>query len=75
MEREFTEPEIRVELTRLRDEVGGVRSLAERIGVSPGYVCDVLLGRRAPGPDFLKVLGIRKEVIVRYVRDREGVSA
>lgn len=68
--REFTEADVRAMIARLRDKSGGVRAMARGLGVSPSYVSDVLNGRRAPGPDFLKAVGIRKEVTVRYVSDR-----
>jgi hypothetical protein len=67
--REYTEIEVRAKVAALRDKLGGVRALGREIGVAPSYAHDVLAGRRAPGPDFLKAVGIRKEVIVRYVDD------
>lgn len=67
--REYSEEQVREMISKLRDKLGGVRSLAREINVSPSYVSDVLTGRRAPGPDFLNAVGIRKEVIVRYVDD------
>jgi hypothetical protein len=66
---EFTEEQVRAEIAALRDRLGGVRALAKHVGASPSYACDILQGRRAPGPDFLKAVGVRKEVIVRYVRE------
>jgi hypothetical protein len=42
-------------------------ALAKQLGLSPQYLCDVLLGRREPGPKLLRALGLRKEV--RYVKD------
>jgi hypothetical protein len=65
--REYTEVEVRQKVAALRDKLGGVRALGREIGAAPSYVSDVLSGRRAPGPDFLKAVGIRKEVIMRYV--------
>ncbi len=41
---------------------GGVRALARRLRISASYVSDVCSGRRAPGPPFLKALGLRKVV-------------
>lgn len=69
-QREYTEEEVRAKIVILRDKLGGVRAMAKELGVSPSYVCDVCLGRRAPGPDFLKAVGMKKEVIIRYVSDR-----
>jgi hypothetical protein len=42
-------------------------ALAKQLGLSAQYLCDVLLGRREPGPKMLKALGLRKEV--RYVKE------
>lgn len=67
--RHYTEDQVREMIAKLRDKLGGVRSLAREIGVSPSYVCDVLQGRRAPGPDFLKAVGVRKKVEIRYVAE------
>lgn len=64
-ETEHTEDEIRAMLAKLREEAGGTRALAESLELSASYVSDVLNGRRAPGPDFLKALGMRR--VVRYV--------
>lgn len=54
------------------DDAGGVRALARRWGVSAGYVSQVRLGRRQPGPRILLRLGLRCErtVRVRYVAAR-----
>jgi len=61
------------EIIALRDRLGGGRALARHLGVSPSYVHDVTNGRRAPGPDFLRAVSIRKETTIRYVRDGEGL--
>jgi hypothetical protein len=63
----YTENQVRSMLSVLKDDAGGTRALAKQLGRSPSYVSDVLNGRRGPGPDFLKAVGIRKEVVVRYV--------
>ncbi len=61
----FTEAEIRESLHVAANLAGGVRRFAAEIGVSPSYVSDVLNGRRAPGPPFLKRLGMRKVVLYK----------
>lgn len=66
-ETEHTEDDVRAMLAKLREEAGGTRALATSLGLSPSYVSDVLNGRRGPGPDFLKALGMRR--VVRYVGD------
>ena len=50
---------------RLRDLVqahGSQRAAARHLGISPQYVCDLLKGRREPGPAVLKKLGLRRDV-------------
>ncbi len=48
-------------LLRARAEkAGSQRALAERLGVTPAYLSDVLQGRREPGPKILAALGLRR---------------
>lgn len=52
----------------LEEEVkrlGSQRALADRLGVTPAYLGDVLRGRRDPGPAILEALGLEKDVIYR----------
>ena len=50
------------------EEAGSLRKLAERWGISPAYLSDVMRKRRNPGPAILKHLGLVsvRKVIVRY---------
>lgn len=57
----LTEQQVRERIKALV-AVEGVRGLARRLGFTPSYVSDVCNGRRAPGPPFLKLLGLRKVV-------------
>lgn len=34
------------------------RALAEEMDISPAYLCDVLAGRRDPGPSILKFVDL-----------------
>lgn len=63
----LTEADVRVRILSLAAAMGGVRKLAIRLGVSPSYVSDVCNGRRAPGPPFLKELGLKK--LVCYIKE------
>lgn len=47
---------------------GGQKAWAERHGVSPQYVCDVLNARREPGAAILAPLGLAKRTL--YVNAR-----
>lgn len=56
---------------RLRDacrDAGGQAAWAERHGLSPSYVSDVLNARRDPGDSILRALGLRR--VVKYVIER-----
>lgn len=53
------------ELMRAVEAAGSQRAWARQHGISLGYVNDVLLGRREPGPAILAALGIVREVRYR----------
>ncbi|MBB5758354.1 hypothetical protein HNR00_003074 [Methylorubrum rhodinum] len=63
-------------VSRLRaacKEAGGQSRWADSAGVTPQYVSDVLLGRRAPGDSVLRPLGLQRDI--RYVpREPESVE-
>ena len=44
-------------------QAGEQRIVAQALGVSPQYLCDVLKGRREPADKLLKALGYRRVVI------------
>lgn len=37
---------------------------AREIGISPSYLSDIYLGRRAPGPSVLEFMGVEKTYVV-----------
>ena len=49
-------------------ELGGQKFFAEKHGISPAYVSDVLNARRDPGDAILTALGLRK--VIHYVELR-----
>jgi len=53
-------------IVRAVNEAGSIRAVARDWGVSPSYLCDLLAGRRAPGPAILGPLGLRRVVTVTY---------
>jgi transcriptional regulator with XRE-family HTH domain len=57
----MTNEDVLSELKRRQGD-GSQKALAERIGVSPQYLVDVIKKRREPGPKILKALGIVKTV-------------
>lgn len=46
----------------------GLRAFARQLKVSPGYLCDVVKGRSAPGPKILRALKL--EVVPPVIRYR-----
>jgi transcriptional regulator with XRE-family HTH domain len=44
------------------------KALAAELDIGQSYLCDVLRGRRHPGPSLLRALGLRRTV--RYERER-----
>lgn len=67
----MTENDVRERIKELVSKEG-CRGLAARLGISPAYVSDVTNGRRAPGPPFLKAIGVHK--IVSYEVDTPNGS-
>ena len=63
--------EVRAAIRRVIREQGGQNLAAVRLGISKGYMSDLLKNRRQPGPDLLKQLGFRKVVDERYERVAE----
>lgn len=51
----------------LRPENGWTqKSLAEKFGISPQYLGDILHGNRFPGKKLLDAMGIERVVIYKY---------
>lgn len=69
--KEYSEPELRAMIRSACEKAGSQAAFARQIDVSPAYVSDVMGGYRRIGPDFLKAVGVRKEVTVRYLDDKE----
>jgi hypothetical protein len=64
----MTETFMRAIIAREVERIGSMRSAAKEWGVSVSYVCDVLQGRRAPGPAILGPLGYERLVVTTYRR-------
>lgn len=45
-----------------------LRSVAERVGVSPSYLCDIENGRRAPAADTLRTLAAALYAVAQLPR-------
>jgi transcriptional regulator with XRE-family HTH domain len=52
-------------ITELRQRVQKSSQLevAQSLGISPQYLCDVLKGRAAPGKKILAALGMKRRII------------
>lgn len=50
--------QIQDELRKACEAAGSQKAWAKRHGVGTSYVCDVLMGRRGPGPSILDALGL-----------------
>jgi hypothetical protein len=58
---------------RLRAVVAGSKdqkTAARALGVSPQYLCEVLLGRRPAGPKLLRGIGLQRRVTYVPVEKR-----
>lgn len=73
MKEELTEDDVRAIVEPLIVKAGSMRALAKEWNMSPAYLGDFLNGRRGPGPQILKPLGLVQVVTVRYVKgETEG---
>jgi transcriptional regulator with XRE-family HTH domain len=58
-----------IDLLRVRvAAAGGQQQFADSIGVSQGYVNDILAGKREPGPKILLALGYKKVSLYEMMR-------
>lgn len=48
-------------------EAGDQKTLAKQLGISQGYLSDVLLGRREPADKILTGLGLRRVVTFEFI--------
>lgn len=51
-----------IELVRERIGNRTQSAFAKQIGIGESYLCDILKGRREPGPTFLEAMELRKVV-------------
>jgi len=64
----MTRDEVVMLLQKMVDRAGSQSAFAKEIGVTGAYIGDVLHGKRDPGPAILKVLGLRRQVQITYVK-------
>jgi DNA-binding transcriptional regulator YdaS (Cro superfamily) len=51
------------------EEAGGQSAWARRHGLSPQFVCDVVNGRRDPGPKMCRALGVAEVTMFKVIGD------
>lgn len=64
-DRRMTTDDVVNHLLKMVVDFGAQDRLAEHLGITPQYLCDVLKRRRAPGDSILKALGLERVVIYR----------
>lgn len=58
-------------LTRLTESIaaaGSQAAWARATGIAPAYLCQVLAGRRPPGPSVLAALGLQRRIVIEPAR-------
>jgi hypothetical protein len=63
---QMQESEVIALIAKRAKEEGSANALARLWGVTPSYLCDLLKGKRKPGPKILGPLGLRRVVIETY---------
>jgi DNA-binding transcriptional regulator YdaS (Cro superfamily) len=61
------------ELQRIVD-AGSQTEAAKSLGISPQYLSDVLLGRRAPGKKILAALGLQRRMVYERVSKKRRTA-
>lgn len=61
----LTTQEVVEELRLLANGMSTQKALAEKMGISAACLCDVLEGRRLPGPAILQFLKLERVIVYR----------
>jgi transcriptional regulator with XRE-family HTH domain len=64
----LTESDVREELRLLADSMSTHKALADKIGISPQYLHDILRGNRKPGRKVLAFLKLKAVTVYRERR-------
>lgn len=51
-------------LQQMVEQLGSQKAVADKLGIGPAYLSDVLNGRRDPGPAILDALGFKAETVI-----------
>lgn len=64
--------EIVTRLSEMVQEAGSQKAVADKLGISPSYLWELLRGTRTPGPRVLEALGLeRSETTYRKANHAE----
>ena len=74
MTRTYTEAEV-VEMLKAEQGERSLREFAEALGISPSYLSDIYLGKRAPGPAVLDQMELEKVEPETKYRKRQSSAA
>jgi predicted transcriptional regulator len=55
-------------LRRKAGSAGSQRELADKIGISPQYLSDILAGKRQPGAAVERYLGLERRIVYEKVK-------
>ena len=61
-------PDVIEELRLLADSMSTHKALAEKIGISDQFLCDILKGKRLPGKKVLKFLKLESVLMYREAK-------
>ena len=56
------------ELKLLAESMSTHQALAKKIGISEAYLCDILKGRRNPGKEVCKFLGVSPMIVYKEIK-------
>lgn len=59
----LTHADVREEVRFLADSMSTRKAFADKVGISSAYLCDIIQGRREPGPKVLQFLRLEKVIV------------
>lgn len=64
----YQDRDLRADLQQLVNRMSTQKALAKKIGISPAYLNDILMGRRGLSPKVVKFLGYEKIVCYKVIQ-------
>ena len=59
----WTQADVLEEISLLANSMSTHKALADKMGISDAYLCDIIAGRREPGPKVLQFLKLEKVIV------------